>query len=362
MRRDEHRSRDGRTTTVAVHRRAVMSLALLVALVVVVFGSTRTLAAFVDTTTVSGTALSTGVLAAPTALAVSQTCVADPSPVRRPGAGGTSITTGATSGSLTIAKPSGAVAGDVLLAAVTAAGNHTTHNITPPAGWTFVRKDGVNQMGQFVYTRVVGSSEPSSYTWSGLIGDASGGIAAYSGVDTADPVNTSSGDFDSNPGTTIAPLITTTRANVVIVGIFGLINSVNQTPPGSMSSVWSGFSASGTSTLAAQESWPTPGNTGSRTATGAGSQSMGQLVALQPPQRPFATVTWSPSASTFEAGQTYTLQTGATVHRTADLGVAVATQTDGPLVSGTSYSAGVVAYFNNWVSAAGSVSFTGRAC
>ena len=342
--------------------RLLLALGLAVGLTALAQPSNGTLASWSDTAPVSGTTISTGVLAAPTTVAVTQTCVADPAPVRRSGAGGTSIATGASSGSLTINKPASAQTGDVLLAAVTAAGNHTTYTPTAPAGWSLVRRDGVNQMGQFVYTRVVTASEPSSYTWSGLTGDASGGIAAYSGVDTVTPVDTSSGDFDSNPGSTIAPLVTTTRANVVLVGIFGLISPNNQTPPGSMTSIWSGFSASGTSTMAAQESWPTPGNTGSRTSTAPGTQSIGQLVALQPPARPYATTTWTPSSSSYASGQTFTRTSNAVQQRQATLPAATTSQYEGPLVAGTPYTMSVVATYNNWVSSPGTASFTGRTC
>jgi hypothetical protein len=219
-----------------------------------------------------------------------------------------------------------------------------------------------NQGGAFVYTHVVGASEPSSYTWSGFIGDASGAMAAYSGVDNATPVNASSGAQDNDQGTATAPGVTTTRANVVLVGMWGLGGLVNQTPPTSMSPVWSGYSPAGLSILAAQEPWPTPGATGARIATGPGSQSYGQLVALQPPIRPYATTTWTPSSSGYAAGQEFRRTSSSVVQRQATLTATANSQSDGPLTTGTQYAVDVSATYFAWTSTAGSASFTGRAC
>ena len=361
MTRGEDTIRSGARRAVSVLWRPLTSLGLALGVASLAFGSTPTLAAFTDAATVSGAQISTDVLAPPTSVSVTQTCVVQPTPALR-SPNGSSMTTGASSGTITIAKPSGAVAGDVLLAAIYSFANYSTSSPSPPAGWTPVLTTSSNQGGQFVYTRVVGASEPSSYTWTALLGDASGGIAAFSGVDTSAPVDVAAGLQDSTGGSVTAPSVDTTRANVLLVGIFGLFNTVSQTPPANTSTIWSGVSAGGNSTLAVQESWPTPGATGTRTATGAGAQSIGQLVALQPPVRPHATTTWTPSASSYETGQTFTLLAGAGTQRTASLGIATSSQSDGPLVSGTSYSSNVVASFQQWVSATGTASFTGRSC
>ena len=56
--------------------------------------------------------------------------------------------------SLVLAKPTGTVDGDVLLAAVTVRGTPT---ITPPAGWTLVRIDTrATAMRQAVFVHVRG--------------------------------------------------------------------------------------------------------------------------------------------------------------------------------------------------------------
>ena len=308
-------------------------------------------------------------LAAPTSMAVTQQCVADPTPVRRPGAGGSSFTSGNTSGNLTIARPSDAVAGDVLVAGMTWEGDHNTFTPSAPSGWTLVRRNGDNAVGQFVYSRVLTASEPSSYTWTGRSTNAAGAIVAFSGVDTTAPVNVHAGQVNSTNSQIIAPSITTTRANILLVGVFGIVSTQTLSAPAGMSAIWSG-SSSGTggssvqvSTLGADEAWATPGATGSRTATATGgSRSIGQLIALQPPLRPFATSTWTTSSSTYATGQVFRRGSGSTVQRQATLSATVTSQTDGPLVSGTSYTVDVSATFASWNSLPAAVSFTGLAC
>lgn len=347
--------------------RPALMLAPFVAVAIVGTGATPTLAAWSDTVSVSTTTLSTATLAPPTSLTVSQSCVADPTPVLR--SGGTSFTSGNTSGTLTLTKPAGVVAGDVMVAGITWFGNHSSTSPTPPSGWTLIRRDGDNTIGQFSYYRVATSSQANSWTWTGQATNAAGGIAAYSGVDAANPVNASGGEVDSIQGQEIAPSITTTRENVLLVAIFGLVNQTTMTPPPSMSQVWSGASSAAgiaanqqVTSLAAQESWPTTGATGTRTATASGARSAGQLIALQPPARPYATSTWTPSTSTFATGQTFTRESGATVQRQANLPASTASQTDGPLTSGTAYSVSVFAKFSNWISATASVTFNARNC
>ncbi len=322
--------------------------------------ATPTLAAWTDEASVSGATLGAGTLAAPTGLSVSQTCVEDPTPVRRTG-----TTTGTGTGSVTINKPATAVAGDVLIAGIVWNGDHNTFQPTAPAGWTLITGAGNNNIGGFSYYRVVQASEPSSYSWTGRATPAAGGITAYGGVDTVNPINASGARTDTVVGTAIAPSITTTRANTVLVGLFGAAAGGTVNGPPAMSALWTASAGTGGSVvtgLAEDESRPTTGSTGTRQATTNGSQSAGNLVAVQPPAYPFATTTWTPSSSAWATGQTFTRSSGATVQRTATLVPADASETDGPLASGTSYTTSVTATFQNWVSSTSSTSFTGRSC
>src|SRR3954452_13756152 len=92
-----------------------------------------TTAAWTDSADVSGSAISTAVLAAPTAMTVNQTCVPDPAPVRRSGAGGVAFTSGTESTTMSIAKPSSTAAGDVLIAGINWVGNWSSSTPAAPS-------------------------------------------------------------------------------------------------------------------------------------------------------------------------------------------------------------------------------------
>ena len=70
--------------------------------------------------------------------------------------------------SITVAKPSGTVDGDVLVALVAAIISSSPYSFTPPAGWVatgaiaqFAASGGRMQ----IWTRVAGGSEPANYSW-----------------------------------------------------------------------------------------------------------------------------------------------------------------------------------------------------
>ncbi len=191
----------------------------------------------------------------------------------------------ATAFTLDIARPVGIVAGDVMVSVVDVRG---TPAITPPAGWTFVRMDEIaTTMRQAVYVRVVGASEPPTYTWTfSKSQTAAGAILAYSGVSTVAPVNAHSGAVNATAATTVtAPSVTTTVNGSMILGFFGITGIRSFTPPSGMAER-SDLSATGTypiSSASADVLQAVAGATGDKVATASGSgKSVGQLVALRP--------------------------------------------------------------------------------
>src|SRR4051794_40587514 len=83
-----------------------------------------------------------------------------------------------TATSLTITKPTGVVANDVLVAAISARGGTGT-TITAPAGWTLIRRDdSATVLAMATYSKVAGASEPASYQWT-----FGGSIRAAGGID-----------------------------------------------------------------------------------------------------------------------------------------------------------------------------------
>jgi hypothetical protein len=124
--------------------------------------------------------------------------------------------------SLSINVPAGTAAGDVMVAVITSA-NGTAP--ATPSGWSPVAGAsagiGPGSGSLAVFTRVAGSSEPASYSWSlGGTFEASGAIGTYVGVDNVTPVQASS-VASGNSKTMTAPGVTTTSNNVYVIAAVG---------------------------------------------------------------------------------------------------------------------------------------------
>jgi len=192
-----------------------------------------------------------------------------------------------TSTTLTINRPAGVIAGDVMVAGI---GIRGAPSITAPAGWSLVRTDAAGTYTtQAIYDRVVTASEPASYTWSfsGSV-PAAGGISDYQGVNTANPVNASAGaGTNSNTLSIVAPSLTTTVPAAQVVGFFSIGGGNTITPPAGMTERAEASSTAGSNHVTWEGSdftQATPGATGPRTATASGSAhpNVGALVALTP--------------------------------------------------------------------------------
>ena len=190
--------------------------------------------------------------------------------------------------SLSVPRPSGIAAGDVMVAAVGVRGAPT---ITAPSGWTLVRVDtDGSTMRQAVYTRTATSGEPSAYSWSFSARTASAGglVVAYHGVDTASPIDASSGRANAESDAITAPSLSTTVTDTLLVGFFSIANNPSITePPGMIeqAEVVQNAGKDKLSAATADEVLPASGGSGSRTATANQSGvNIGQLVALRPGQ------------------------------------------------------------------------------
>jgi len=204
-------------------------------------------------------------------------------------------------GPLTINKPAGTVANDVMVAAI--AFNHDSVVITPPAGWTLVRRVENNDaiLGIEVHYRVAGASEPASYTWLATTGSTNfrfvvGGIQSFSGVDTASPINVDAGQCTPQPTpcgssslTHATPDVTTTVSDTMLVTAHAYESSNTWTPPAGMTEAYDQAAhATPTSDGMAIEGNYQPqvsaGATGAKTATAAGLSDDGvtHILALKP--------------------------------------------------------------------------------
>jgi len=129
-------------------------------------------------------------------------------------------TSAATTGTtLNIGKPAGVAANDMLIASIGV--RPSSASLTPPAGWILVRRvdnasDSSNSLA--VYRKLAGASEPASYSWS--VGGASataGGIQAFFGVDTANPIAYNEGHANASSLTHDTPAVFTPVANTMKV-------------------------------------------------------------------------------------------------------------------------------------------------
>jgi hypothetical protein len=120
--------------------------------------------------------------------------------------------------SLAINKPAGTVQGDVLLARIINR-NNVAAVLTPPAGGTVLRSDqSASQIKAWVLYKVAGAAEPASYSFTiDLASNMAGSVSAFSGVDTANPIDTQSGQKNGLTASFNTPAITTTAANGLAV-------------------------------------------------------------------------------------------------------------------------------------------------
>jgi hypothetical protein len=218
-----------------------------------------------------------------------------PSATPTPGPGGPiairGIATGSTSGGsdhVTIATPSGVVANDVMIAQVTVRGGAAT-TLTGPAGWSLIRRDNDSggQIAEGIYVHVVtAAAEPANYTWNFTSGnDAAGGIAAYSGVNTAAPVDVISGQANAASTSVTAPSVTIAAGHNGdrLVALFAIPNSSAMSLPAALSGRWNYHAIGWGIASAMGDASVGSGATGNYVALqGVSSVNIGALVALLP--------------------------------------------------------------------------------
>lgn len=196
---------------------------------------------------------------------------------------------GSAASSITVNKPSGTVTNDVMLATIFVRGLGTTPSVTAPSGWTLIRQDNIDGGLTAVmpsYYRVAGASEPANYTWtfdSSRLAVAV--ISSYSGVNTSAPIDAHNGHSTPTSSPITAPSVTTTVANAMLVGWFGLMEGgQNISPPTGMTERVETSPVDTNLTLEmSDELRATAGATGQRDATVSfEDNSVGQLIALKP--------------------------------------------------------------------------------
>ena len=228
-----------------------------------------------------------------------------------------------TAGSVTINKPTGVVAGDVMIAVLAKIGSTTA--LTAPSGWTVISQAALRTTSTLTYGsvmyRVADGTDGSSYTFAlGTTTSAVGDIVAFSNVDPTGGVKqdgTAGGPFDVTPvamtvntsGSTsvTASALTTVSANAAVImcgmagGTAGWATSGNWTiasGPQTLAEIADNHQATAGSVGVAWAAKAAAGTTGAGAVTLSASQRNGGiLLALRPAP---ATPQWSGAIATFK--------------------------------------------------------------
>ena len=211
----------------------------------------------------------------------------DPGPITTVGT--SSSGSSSSRNSITLSRPAGTSAGHVMVASIA---SNDDPGFSAPAGWTLVRDDSVaGLLRQAVYVKVAGPSEPTSYTWTlPEWRRVAGGITAYSGVDTTQPVDAHAAATDATSGTAVTgPSVTATVPDTLLVHLAAINAEGSLAPPPGMTEGWEARSPNITKTtsdaLASSSDSPQSavGDSGPRTATAANAgPRIGVLLALRP--------------------------------------------------------------------------------
>ena len=211
---------------------------------------------------------------------------------------GTSTNGTSTNASLQISKPTGVVAGDVMIVNIAQRNNGV--NAPTLAGWTAISSgaiDGGSTMGALLY-RVADGTEGANFTFTLGTGanNNTGSIVAFSGVDVSGPT-----PFDVAPGSLSLSLatassatatgITTATANAAVI-LFAQssdnqpMSTWNTTSPGGLTQLYSNeYNPSGSNDLTVGAAWAikaSAGVTGNGTVALGGTMRWGaMLVALK---------------------------------------------------------------------------------
>ena len=169
--------------------------------------------------------------------------------------------------SIVINRPAGTAANDLLVAALAQDGAGT---ISAPAGWVQRLASNGTRLPQLViFTKVATGSEAASYTFTSTVSqEFAGGIMSYRGVDTTSPIDASAISANAASTSSLAPSITTTTTNTVLVAFWACADA-DITPPGTMTVPFNAVAGSGASSVnvaGAYQTQAAAGATGSRTA------------------------------------------------------------------------------------------------
>lgn len=182
----------------------------------------------------------------------------------------------------TITKPTGVVAGDLLLLHIGIL--QTGALVSAPSGFTLVRAlegaGGADNTSIFVYAKTAGASEPADYTvtMTGTPSSTLGMIAWYSTVGKLVEVHASASQTNLATADVTFPSVTTTVANTALNCFATMSTNLSSTPDAAMTERWD-IGSSPRNYLMTQAIAGT-GATGTRTAVSASTQARQRCVTI----------------------------------------------------------------------------------
>jgi hypothetical protein len=203
--------------------------------------------------------------------------------------GSTTANASTATGTVSLAAPAGRAAGDVLVASFTADLNPT---VAVPAGWTpIVNGLSINSTATtgarvFAYYRVVGSTNPATYTWTlSKAAKWGGGITAYTGVSITTPLDsavTTAVNATYTATSLTVPSVTTAKNGARLIGGVGFDNATpGATAPTGWTERWE--AANGQIAQQADRTQATAGASGTATWTFSAAKAAGAWrTALKP--------------------------------------------------------------------------------
>jgi hypothetical protein len=191
---------------------------------------------------------------------------------------------------LDVAKPAGAGAGDLLLAAIELR-QASGRGVSAPDGWRLIRRDRARRrhssLTQALYYKLAGAQEPSHYEWRfASAAPALGAIVAYRGVNAGSPIAAARGRALRNAHSIRVPSLRRTPTGALLVGFFGHSGAGATKPPAGLKKRLDrrGGSRRLPLRLEAVDSSPARARvTGAKSATAGGRPvlAIGQLIALR---------------------------------------------------------------------------------
>jgi hypothetical protein len=189
------------------------------------------------------------------------------------------------------AKPAGTVSTDILVCIICSGGG-TLLTITPPSGWTLIKRQDNGTTSTAAAYWALGSVASSTFTLSGSVDAVSAIIAGYTGVDNTTPMDaTGVGQNNAASTTVTSPSITTVTANAQIV-FLGAPYDPTRTSPGTWTTVFGtvrgstgirGASVDASEVVIADAVQASAGASGAKTETYSLSKASGAITAALRP-------------------------------------------------------------------------------